>query len=300
MHSVNNGNVDVSKFAYNPHQGNEKQNTENTVYKVSQGESVTTKPITHRICNSAEGVAASFSAQASSPLSDAPSVDLTKTFYQPRVNEPLIHANDLLMTHADFRDILSKHMDVYAVITDDFSGHGAVIILVIGKPKFEVNDLEGKFNSAAFKCLPGIETPYSSDLMGFSLEQPASIVNKFYSTLTKYSNDSGKMNPTERSIFDKLKPKYKSNPYAFSPKDFLNDLSPQEAKFIFEQIFDKSIEQIKKQESSRFDNSLNSKATIKDLPEILQFYKDSKGWGFHHAYKLNYLDEALLENAKWK
>ena len=109
MHSVNNG--DNSRITYNPQQESKNQKTD---AEVSQRESGTTNPITHRTCISAEGVAASSSVQAASPLSDAPTVHLTKTFYHPKDKEPLT-SNKHLITHGHFRDIVSKHMHVYAV-----------------------------------------------------------------------------------------------------------------------------------------------------------------------------------------
>ncbi|MBO9496223.1 hypothetical protein J7438_19385 [Thalassotalea sp. G20_0] len=301
MHGVNSG--DVSRNTYNPQQENKSQKMDT---KVSQGESGTTNPIAHRTCISAEGVAASSSAQAASPLSDAPTVHLTKTFYHPKDKEPLIFPEKHLMTHGDFRDILSKHMDVYAVVTDGRHGHGAINILAIGKPKFKLNDLKGKFHTCVFQSIPSLkETPYSSDLIGISLNPICRIVDKFYINLEKKNgNNHETMSLIERSVFNKLKPKYNlefnSIPHIVTHKDFLKDISPEEARFILEKTFDASIEQMKEQLSTHNENELNSKATINDLPEILRSYKDRMSWGSYDSWKLNYLDEALLNNAKWE
>ena len=303
MHSVNNG--DNSRITYNPQQESKNQKTD---AEVSQRESGTTNPITHRTCISAEGVAASSSVQAASPLSDAPTVHLTKTFYHPKDNEPLILGEEHLMTHGDFRDILSKHMDVYAVVTDGTRhDHGAVNIVAIGKPKFQLNDLKGKFNTCVFQSIPSLkETPYSSELFGIYLNQICWIVDNFYRNLEeKNDNDHGTMNLIERSVFNKLKPKYDlehdSLLHIVTHKDFLKDISPEEARFILEKSFDASIKEMKEKHYSHHEeNRLNSKATINDLPEILRSYKDRMSWVEYDSWKLNYLDEALLNNAKWE
>ena len=303
MHSVNNG--DNSRITYNPQQESKNQKTD---AEVSQRESGTTNPITHRTCISAESVAASSSVQAASPLSDAPTVHLTKTFYRPKDNEPLLFAEEHLMTHGDFRDILSKHMDVYAVVTDGCNdpNHGAVNILAIGKPKFQLDDLKGKFHTCVFRSIPSLkETPYSSDLIGIYLNQMCWITDSFYRNLKiKYDTDHESMNLIEWSVFHKLKPKYDlehgSHQYTVTKENFLEDISRKEAKFILEKSFDASIERMRKQYSTPYENRLNSKATINDLPKILRSYKDRMSCGECDSWKLNYLDEALLNNAKWE
>ena len=180
--------------------------------------------------------------------------------------------------------------------------------MVIGKPKFQLNDPKGNFHTYAFQPIPSLkETPYSSDLFGFSLWHDYWVVNNFYRNLEiKYDNDHQTMNSIELSILHKLKPKYDlengSNLRTVTQSDFLKDISPKEGRFIFEQSFDVSIEMMKKQVSvyTGYVNRLNSKATINDLPEILRSYKDHMSRGIYDRWKLNYLDEALLNNAKWE
>lgn len=301
MHGVNNG--DVARNTYNPQQENKNEKMDTTV---SQGESGTTNPIAHRTCISTEGAAASNSVQAASALSGAPTVHLTKTFYRPKDKEPLIFAEEHLMTHGDFRDILSKHMDVYAVITDDRNDIGAVNILAIGKPKFQLDDLKGRFHTCVFQSIPSLkESPYSSELLGISLNQTCWIVDDFCKKLKKKNDkDHETMNSIERSIFNKLKPKYDLKKTSLSRivthNNFLEDISPEEARFILEKSFYASIKEMKKQVSTPHENSLNSEATINDLPEILRSYKDRMAWGRYHSWKLNHLDKTLLKNAKWE
>ena len=301
MHSVNNG--DVSKITYNPHQENKNRNIDN---QVSQRESDTNNPITHRTCNTAGDVAASGSVQAARALSDLPSIHMTKKFYRPIDKKTLIIGYEQLITHRDFRELLSKHMNVYAVLTTDCRGKGAANIMAIGKPKFKVNELKKNFFTTAFQSIPTLkETPCSSDMIGFLLCTPPWIVDHFYGNLEKKSANSGIMNSIEQSIFRKLKPKYEAAGMDIHctvlHKDYLKDISPQEARFIFEQIFDESFEELKtmKEDSDTDDINLNSKATIDDLPEIIRFYEDKNSLIRYNPWCLNYLDKALLSNVKW-
>ncbi|WP_422468790.1 hypothetical protein [Endozoicomonas sp. ALC013] len=304
MQSVNSG--DVSKITYNPHQENKNQKIDNIDNKVSQRESETNNPITHRTCNTAGDVAASSSVQAARALPDLPSIHLTKKFYRPLDKKPLEFGCEQLITHRDFRELLSKNMNVYAVLTDDSRGEGAVNIMAIGKPKFKVNELKKNFYTTAFQYIPTLkETPCSSDMIGFLLRTPRWIVHHFYGNLKIKSANSGIMNPIEQSIFQKLKPKYEAGGihthFIVTHKDYLKDISPQEARFIFEQIFDESFEELKtmKEDSDPDVNNLNSKATIDDLPEIIRIYEDKNSLIRHNPWCLNYLDKALLSKVKW-
>ncbi|WP_257296793.1 hypothetical protein [Endozoicomonas sp. YOMI1] len=305
MHSVNNG--DASKITYNPHQESKNQKIDNTDNQVSQRESETNNPITHRSCNTAGDVAASGSVQAARALPDLPSIHMTKKFYRPIDEKTLIAGYEQLLTHRDFRELLSKHINIYAVLTDDCRGEGAANIMVIGKPKFKVNELKKNFYTTAFQYIPTLkETPCSSDMIGFLLGTPCWIVHHFYGNLKIKSANSGIMNPIEQSIFQKLKPKYEAGGihthFIVLHKDYLKDISPQEARFIFEQIFDESFEELKtmKEDSEPDDINLNSKATIDDLPEIIRFYEEKNSLKRYNLWCLNYLDKALLSNVKWK
>lgn len=306
MHSVNND--DVLKITYNPHQENKNRKIDNIDNKVSQRESETNNPITHRTCNTAGDAAASRSVQAARALPDLPSIHMTKKFYRPLDKKPLVICYEKLITHRDFRELLSKHMNVYAVVTTDCRGHGAANIMAIGKPKFKVNELKKDFCTTAFQSIPTLkETPCSSDLIGFLLRTPPWIVDHFYGNLKIKSANSGIMNSIEQSIFRKLKPKYEATGIdthvTVLHKDYLKDITPQEARFIFEKIFDESFEKLKtmKEDSDHGDNNLNSKATIDDLPEIIRFYEDKNSLvRYYNPWCLNYLDKALLSNVKWK
>ncbi len=72
-----------------PHQENKKPKIDNIDNKVSQRESDTNNPITHRTCNTAGDVAESSSVQAARALPDLPSIHLTKKFYRPIDKKPL-------------------------------------------------------------------------------------------------------------------------------------------------------------------------------------------------------------------
>ncbi|WBA80873.1 hypothetical protein [Endozoicomonas sp. GU-1] len=304
MHSVNNG--DASKITYNPHQESKNQKIDNTDNQVSQKESETNNPITHRTCNTAGDIAASSSVQAARALPDLPSIYMTKKFYRPIDKQTLFIGYEQLITHRDFRELLSKHMNVYAVLTSDCHGQGAANIMAFGKPKFKVNELKKNFFTTAFQSIPTLkETPCSSDMIGFLLCTPPWIVDHFYGNLEKKSANSGKMNSIEQSIFRKLKPKYEAagmdTHCTVHHKDYLKDISPQEARFIFEQIFDESFEELKtmKEDSDPVVNNLNPKATIDDLPEIIRIYEDKNSLKRYNPWCLNYLDKALLNNVKW-
>ena len=299
MHGINNSNASRANYAP-PHEPQNEENHE----ELSPGKSGNACTITHRICHLAEDVAGTGSVQAAMTLSELPSVQLTKNFYQPQDEEPLLFDDKHLMTHRDFRAMLSQNMHVYAIITDGANGNGARNIMVIGKPNFNVNDLTGNFFTSAFKTFSSLkETPFSSDLIGLSLDSPHWIVHDFYEKLETKAKNNEEMSSTEQSIYNKLHPNYGQCETVNPPSktDYLNDISPMESIFIFSDRFNASFKELKEMQVNYYhENRLNPKATIDDLPEILHHYKDIDHEGANGNWMLNYLDKALLSNAKWE
>lgn len=260
-----------------------------------------TSPISCRKCNS---VGASL-VEAGNRLPDLPAVHLTETFYQPKNNQPITYGEKLSLTHRFVREVLSKYMDVYAVITDDVTGDGGNNILVFGKPKFTVNDLSGSFSTSVFGSVGQMDkSPFSSDLFGFSLLSEYWMLNNFYEMLTTKCRNNERIYRTEKIIYEKLQVMFEPQRTSYQmpvADDGLLKISRMEAEFIFEKSLGAAINEIKEMRGrNHYKNHLDSKATINDLPEILSFYRDGTARGRYDAWKLNYLDQALLSNATWE
>ena len=71
------------------------------------------------LCKFVGDVARTSPLQATTAPPDVPTVYVSKEFYHPMDEQPLIYGKTHLMTHEGFREILSRYMDVYAVITDN-------------------------------------------------------------------------------------------------------------------------------------------------------------------------------------
>ena len=297
MDSIN--NVDMVRIAHDPDQ--EKENPIKGSDERRQKESPS--PIAYRKCSCAGSLAGASLVQSTEYLPSLPQVHLTKTLYRIRDAEPLILGDKHRMSHKDFRQLLSKHMDVYAVLTSDVTDNGAVNIRVIGKPKFKVNCLNGDFFTTAFGSIHSKNlSPFSSDLIGFTLESSNWIVSDFYKMLTVKSDNNEKMSSIEQSIFKKLQKQHLGCNFfaAVTDRDYTKDISRDEAKLIFAKIFDKCFKEIQQMHGKTPHlNCLNTKATIGDLPEILRSHNNgivgaSDGW------ELNYLEKDLLSNVVWE
>ena len=290
---------DTSRITHNPHR--EKENPDKGNDDRAQRDSTST--IVHRKCNLAWCLGGASLAQSTEYLPDLPQIHLAKNFYRRMDVEPLILNENHRMTHVDFRQLLSKHMDVYAVLTDAVADNGAVNVRVIGKPKFQVNCLSGDFFTAAFNTISskGL-SPFSSDLIGLDLGSSGWIFFDFFKALRAKSNNNEKMSSIEKSIFKKLEKKHLASGFAAAVTDsrYTEDITRDEAKFIFAQGFDKSFKQIQQmQGKTPHMNVLNTAATIRDLPEILGNHSKVIA-GAYSNWALNYLDKDLLRNVVWE
>ena len=254
------------------------------------------------LCKFVGDVARTSPVQATMAPPDIPTVYVSKDFYHPMDEQPLIYGITHLMTHKGFREILSRYMDVYAVITDEMGeGNGAICIKVFGKPKFIVNKLNGNFFTPAFSSMGREDkSPFSSDLICFSLHPISSMTHDYYVKLKRKLEKDEKTNSIERSIFEKLKPfmlRFHYDRFALIDKSFLMDISTEEAKFMFEECIDVSIKQIEGiQGDTHHDNVLEPDATIHDLVGLLGIFDDRPEF----SWKLNCLDEKLLNNLIWE
>lgn len=301
MDSINNS--DITRIAHNPQQ--EKDNPGKDSAARMHRES--TSPIAHRTCNLAGCLAGASRVQSTEYFPDLPQFHLAKKFYRSKDVEPLIFGDKHRMTHQDFRQLLSKHMDVYAVITDAVSESGAVNIRVIGKPKFKVNYLNGDFHTTAFRSIDSRDlSPFSADLLGLTLESSSWIFYDFFKTLTAKSDNNEKMSLIEKSIFKKLQKQHSGCNFfaAVTDRDYTKDITRNEAKFVFAQSFDECFKEIQKiHGQTPHLNRLNAKATIRDLPEILHHHhndNDDRVFVPPGSWGLNYLEENLLSNVVWK
>ena len=292
---------DTSRIAHNPHQEKENPSKGNDDRVQKDG----TSPIVHRKCNLARCLGGASPAQSTEHLPDLPQFHLTKKFYRSKDVEPLIFGDKHRITHQDFRQLLSKHMDVYAVITDAASESGAVNIRVIGKPKFKVNCLDGDFCTTAFRSIDYRDlSPFSADLLGLTLGSSSWVFYDFYKTLTAKFENNEKMSLIEKSIFKKLQKQHSGCNYfaAVTDRDYTKEITRNEAKFVFAQSFDKCFKEIQEMHGmTPHLNCLNTKATIRDLPEILHRHDNNdRVFAPHNSWGLNYLDKNLLSNVVWK
>lgn len=295
MDSINNSNI--TRMANNPHQeeDNPGQGSAERIQRAS------TSPVSYRKCFLAGCLGGASLVQSTEYLPNLPQIHLAKNFYRRRDAEPLISNENHRMTHADFRQLLSEHIDVYAVLTDAVADHGAVNIRVIGKPKFQVNYLSGHFITPAFRSMNSKNlSPFSSDLIGLELGASTWIFFDVYKALRAKSDNNEKMSSIEESIFKKLGEKHSVRCSALNHPDDIKDINLEEAKFIFAHGFDRSFKQIQQLHGETpYMNVLNTEATISDLPEILGSHSE-KIVGAYANWSLNYLDKDLLRNVVWE